>query len=199
MPKTGRLLGLAALFTLVLVGLVAHHAWSRWSGLEVRLAMEPVDPRDLLLGHYVEIETIIHTLDLDSITGPEHEWRIGDSVWVRVRPEDGPARAATEGARANWSVSEVAHQRPAPKAGAIWIHGRVARVVGSGSGGSASTSRLRARYNLERYYASSIEARRLEDLRQTRQLRLIVAVGPGGRAVIKGLEIDGTTYYDTLL
>ena len=54
-------------------------------------------------------------------------------------------------------------------------------------------------YNLEAYYAEADQARELDTMRNEDRLRLIVSLAPDGRAVIKGLEIDGERRIDRVL
>lgn len=195
-----RLLLIAAAMTAVLAGLVGHHAWRRASGEEIRLAMEPVDPRDVLLGHYVELRTPLHTLDTRRLGAPETGWRRGQTVYVAVETDD-----------AGGSVPVSVHQsRPADR---LAVQGRILGVSevydfedapDPVTGDLRETARgepferLFVRYNLERYYAPRNDALALEAMRNEDRLRLIVSVGSDGAAVIKGLEIDGETRYDRL-
>ncbi|MGX6647163.1 GDYXXLXY domain-containing protein [Maricaulaceae bacterium MS644] len=197
-----RLLAVALVMSVILAGLVARHAWLRSSGHEIYLEMEPVDPRDVLLGHYVQLRTGLHELDTSELDGPDTGWMRGDRVYVALS-ETGTGAVAP---------AAVYHQPPA------WpfILGRVHRVQtrsdftepeqveGEAPSWStepiAGTERdiLQVRYNLERYYAPNEQALALESMRTQDRLRLIVSLAEDGSAVIKGLEIDGEPQYDTL-
>lgn len=200
MNITLRLLLIVAAMTAVLASLVGHHAWRRASGAEIRLAMEPVDPRDVLLGHYVVLRTPLHTLDTRRLGAAERGWRRGQTVFVEVEPDatgsavpvslhaQAPAeRLAVRGKI--YSVSEIydVEQAPDPVTGEM-------RETERGE----PFTRLSVRYNLERYYAPRDDALALEAMRNEDRLRLIASVGGHGGAVIKGLEIDGETRYDRL-
>lgn len=197
-----RLLAIALVMSAILAGLVARHAWLRETGQEIYLAMEPVDPRDLLLGHYVVLETGLHQLDTAALDGPDDGWMQGQAVHVTLREtEDGSMIAAG-----------AFQEPPSPP----FILGRIAYVASlsdltepetleDGSPGwsrepipGTEREQLRVRYNLERYYAPREQAMALEAMRTENRLRLIVSLGPDGHAVIKGLEIDGEPHYDTL-
>lgn len=197
-----RLLAVALVMSVILTGLVARHAWLRSSGQEIYLEMEPVDPRDVLLGHYVQLRTGLHQLDTSELDGPDTGWARGDRVYVALS-ETGTGAMAPSGA---------SHQPPA------WpfILGRVHSVrtqsdftepepLEDGSPGwrgdpipGTERDTLQVRYNLERYYAPSEQALALEAMRTQDRLRLIVSVADDGSAIIKGLEIDGEPQYDTL-
>lgn len=62
-PAWIRILAVAALSVLALVGLVVHEGLARDAGTEVVMPMQPVDPQSLLSGHYVAIE-------LQALLGP---------------------------------------------------------------------------------------------------------------------------------
>lgn len=211
MSRATRLIALAVLMTAVLGGLVAMHAQARRSGTEIRLAMEPVDPRDMLLGHYVQIMTPLHQLDTRDFDTPDEDWQAGDSLYVQVEPDESGA----------WQPVAIHRGEAYPRLSestAVLVHGQVRhayttrdfaeRTVLPEDGGEPYTvpepvegseyTALSVVYNVERYYADRETALALEDLRLENRLRLIVSVGGDGSAVIKGLEIDGETRYDSL-
>ena len=197
-----RLLAVALVMSAILAGLVARHAWLRSSGQEIYLEMEPVDPRDVLLGHYVALRTGLHQLDIAELDGPDTGWARGDTVYVALSETETGAMAP----------AGVSHQPPP------WpfIQGRVHSVRTQPDftepqqveGDSPSLRSepipgserdvLQVRYNLERYYAPSDQALALEAMRTEERLRLIVSLAEDGSAVIKGLEIDGEPQYDRL-
>lgn len=197
-----RLSAIALVMSAFLVSMVGFHATKRAGGEEIYLAMEPVDPRDLLLGHYVVLETGLHLLDTANLDGPDDGWTRGEPVFVSLRQaEDGSMVAIG-----------AYHEPPAPP----FIRGRIEYVTTTsdftepepledGSPGwrsepVAGTEReqLRVRYNLERYYAPREDALALERMRNEDRLRLIVSLSRDGSAVIKGLEIDGEPRFDAL-
>ncbi len=191
----------------VLAGLVGVHAVQRATGTELVIAMEPVDPRDILLGHYVVIRTPVHTLDLSAFPGApdgEDAWGEGDEVFVAMAEgEDGLWRPERVAKRADaldppllrgrienahrlydyteWEPGEAGQPGRGPE-----------RIEGTGR------TELQVKYNLERYYADPETAKALEDMRRENRLALIVSVGEDGGAVIKGLVVDGEPRYDTL-
>lgn len=177
-----RLLLVAAAMTAVLTLMVINQANARAGGTEIRLAMEPVDPRDLLLGHYVELVTPLQRLETAQLQGgSEHMFEQGDRIWVGL--ETGP-----DGSSRPVSVHN------SPPAGPH-IEGRV-RVAGHISDEPGQW--LTVHYNIERYFASPEAALELESYRDERRLRLIVSLSDSGSAVIRGLEIDGEDHVDRL-
>ena len=191
----------------VLAGLVGVHAMQRASGTEVVIPMEPVDPRDILLGHYVVIRTPAHTLDLSAFPDApdgENAWSEGETVYVSL----------SQGQDGLWRPSGVARRgdalEPPLMRGRIenayrrydytdWEPGEDGKP-GRGPQRIEGTGRteLQVKYNLERYYADPQTAKALEDMRRENRLALIVSLGEDGTAVIKGLVINGEPQYDTL-
>ncbi len=198
-------LGLIVLAMTVFLGaMIARPASLRANGTEIILPMEPVDPRDMLLGYYVIIRTPAHDLDTRALDGPETGWRQGDTIYVTL-----------EEASDGWRPVGAFPDRPR---GGVFLQGRVTSAYTTSDmreiePDAEDEDRWRARrepvpgterqelsvvYNLERYYAEAETARALEDMRRADRLRLIVAVGDDGAAVIKGLEIDGEAQIQSL-
>jgi len=198
-----RLLALCLAMSLVLAAMVGLHAQARRSGTEIRLETEPVDPRDWLLGYYVQLQTPLHRIDTRDLGLMPREWDTGDRLCLRLE-ERGAAWTPVEAARESGD-------------GGVWICGRVEyrfemtefeeveRQTESGESfieqrpveGSLHDV-LTLRYNLERYYADPETAAELDTLRNQGRLRLIVSLSDSGDAVIKGLEIDGEDHLDTV-
>jgi len=201
-----RLLVILAAMIAFLSTMVVTHAHHRANGREVILAMEPLDPRDLLLGYYSIIRTQAHTLDLAELDGPKTGWEIGDRVFVTLEDLDDGA---------SYPVAVSAEQ----PTGGVFLQGRVRSVstmtdwediedpAPDDEGRSprrqavpgSERDQLRVVYNLEAYYAEAEQARALDTMRNEDRLRLIVSLAPDGRAVIKGLEIDGERRIDRIL
>ncbi|KAA5803314.1 GDYXXLXY domain-containing protein [Alkalicaulis satelles] len=194
-----RLILIAIAMTGVLSAMVAGHALQRAGGTEVRLEMTPVDPRDLLLGHYAILNTPLHTLELTGLTDMPEAFARGDVIFVSLVPDEAGAwraggvhkRHPGEGVVMRGMVYATRSLRPA----------RFDRSVTDPQADEREAEprvQLTIRYNLERYYAAREEALALERLREESRLRLIVSVGASGDAVIKGLEIDGEDHLDRL-
>lgn len=198
-----RLAAVVIAMSVFLGAMIARHAHIQQTGTEIILAMEPVDPRDMLLGYYVRIRTPVHVLDSDELEGEQPDWSAGDTIYL-VLERDGDV----------WRPDRTARSRPDS---GVFLQGRVARAtlisdmreVEPQDGDPAWRTRrepipgarrqqLNVRYNLERYYADPQTARELDTMRRDNRLRLIVAVSDTGVAVIKGLEIDGQAHYESL-
>ena len=165
-----RLIAIAAAMSAFLIVMVGDHQFRRTSGTEVILDLEPVDPRDLLAGYYVIISTPVHRIQFESVGG-DTTFAVHDDVFVVVE----------ENTNGSWTPTSIHRERPAD---GVFLHGKVQ---------SAGDDSMSADFNIERYYADETTAQALENRRREdrESLRLIVAVGADGRALIRGLEIDG--------
>ncbi len=177
MTRMLRLILAAAAMTLFLVAMITDHQVRRQAGTEVLLDLEPVDPRDLLAGYYVIISTPLHNIDPSDIDG-DNDFDPGDDVFVVLEPS----------ADQNWQAVSIHQARPQE---GLYVHGKVRY---------AHDTTLRARFNIERYYADEDTAQALEARRRANRssMRLIISVGDDGRALIRGLEIDGERHLDHL-
>jgi len=170
MSRTMRLISIAAVMTMFLIGMVIDHAVRRTSGTEVILDLQPVDPRDLLAGYYIVVSTPLHRLSLEELAGGD-VFAVSDDIYVVV----------AESENGSWQPISIHRSRPDD---GLYIHGKVQR---------ATETDIRAEYNLERFYADEDTAQALEQRRREdgSSMRLILSVGADGRALIRGIEIDG--------
>jgi hypothetical protein len=175
-----RIAGAGALLTLVLTGLVVREGQARAAGREVRLAMEGVDPRALLTGHYAAL-SLAEPLpagapcppgtDRSPPTGPFESRPVG---WVALAP-----------AGAAWRPVAVAETRSgALRAGQVAVRGRLDCRAGE---------RLELDIGVRRFHASQREAEALEAALRDggTQAYAVVSVGRDGRARLKGVEAGG--------
>ena len=212
MSRTLRIAVVAVLMTGFLIAMAGQHALARRSGTEIVLAMEPVDPRDWLLGYYVRIQTPVHRIDTAALPGPREGWEEGDVVRVALEedqdglwqpiafargrggaPDGAGSKTVTLAGRVEWAgtlrdfeeIPESERDEKRPFLTRRPIEGSERPV-------------LNIVYNLERYYADEMTTKALENLRDEQRLALIVSVGDDGAALIKGLSVDGEASYDTL-
>ncbi|MCA1298472.1 GDYXXLXY domain-containing protein [Stappia indica] len=162
--------GLAALIQLLLVALpLADRLSVHYSGVEVTLALRPVDPRDLLRGDYVILNPAIGEVDVSEVGRPEN-LQAGDRVWTVVEPDaDGIFRAV-----------DLLHAPPA--AGRVALSGTVRRIAAGG--------RVLIDYGLDAFFVPEGRGREIERL-DTSTLRLVVAVSADGRSAPLRLLADG--------
>ena len=131
-----------ALAFLVLAGLlgamIGHRALILRDGAEVRLAIVPVDPRDLFRGDYVVLTYEIGELRLDRIAG-DKAFRRGDPIHVVLRPDgDGRARAVSaHRTRPSGSAVSSACRAAASSSGSVSVSRMAQGGVSTASTGSS--------------------------------------------------------------
>ncbi|BBK41532.1 hypothetical protein STVA_15520 [Allostella vacuolata] len=183
-----------ALCFLVLGGLLAtmigHRAMILRNGTEVRLAIVPVDPRDLFRGDYVILTYDISELRLDRIAG-DKAFRRGDPIFVTLRPgPDGRAAAIAAHRRAPAAAPDTVLQ------GQVAYSGQHARLPGEreGCASTAGCVIVGVDYGIESYFVPEGEGRAIETTEKSR-LEVVAAVSASGEAAIKRLMLDGRMLY----
>lgn len=163
-PVSRRALGLSVLWqALLILALVALPAAAAWFGQPVTLRVRPLDPRDLLRGAYVQLR-----YDLSEVEATPYT-EVGRTVYVPlVRNADGTYRAGQ---------ASVYSQPDRP-----YLRGRVTSVYG----GKASVE-----YGIERSYLPEQTAGDL--WRRPGKLTADIRIGFGGRAVLRGLKLNGVS------
>jgi len=182
----------AILLSAFLVVTATRHVAQRAGGEELVLDVAPVDPRDILLGHFVRLGYEAERLDLVTLGGDD-AFVAGDRLYLAMRIDaDGIARPVS-----------IHRQRPPDPAGPV-LEGR-ARTAAAAPGraedaGPGAGRFLLADFGLpQRYYADAETAVALETELREGGLQVIVATAPGRDPVMKGLIIEGERRLDTLL
>lgn len=173
-----RILAVGGAAAVGLLGLVTWEARARAQGTEVRLAMEAVDPRGLLSGHYAEIQ-LRDQLPEGASCPPDEEW--GEGEWVVLRPVGDRHRA-----EAAFAVrSDAARHGPG-----VVVRGRL-ECQDPGAV-------VRADLGVERFHADRTEAEAIEDAlraargtERTPEAYAVISVGRDGRARLKGVIVRG--------
>lgn len=161
------LLLLIALLWVVIFGwFIIYYERTLQSGVEVVLATEPIDPRDLLRGDYVILNYTISRFSTSLYDLPPRI-RVGTGLYISLTPQDG--------------VSEITAVSLAPPATLPYIRGTVRAV----SGDSVTVD-----YGIESYFVPEGEGKVLEQARGE-QLRVRVSLSPNGKALIKELLLNG--------
>lgn len=147
------------------------------NGREIVLKAVPVDPRSLFRGDYV-------ILGYDISRVPR---AAGEAV------ENGDVRYVTLGQTGSeWRFVAVSAVYPATvAAGQVVLRGT---VINTWPGEVGTTTELH--YGIESYFVPEGTGLELEQKVRTGDLKVIVAVGDGGKGAIKGLVLDGTVRYD---
>ena len=177
-----RILLVAAVCALSLIGLVVSEGAARQGGQEILLPMEAVDPRSLLSGHYVQL-SLTQRIQPPAQCPPEGDWE-----WVALR-EDGERYIAAGGAASR----EEAQLVGLPVKGTFTCSAPTA----AGDGVEAAPGWLALHLGVDRFHANQRDAMRIESVLraqrtdQPTRAYAIVSIGRDGRARLKGLMIDG--------
>lgn len=191
-----RLLAAGAMCLVALVGLVVLEGRARASGVEVILPMQPVDPRGLLTGHYIQL-SFADRLAAGRTCPPLVERADGASDW-RDGPRDNWLALKREG-DVHVLAGEYATRAEAAAHGDVSVRGN-ARCntqfwpTRNGDGGEEAMVVVLT-LGVDRFHADQDEAERLEkilrDREQIDRMAAILSVSPDGAARTKGIVVDG--------
>ena len=196
-----RILAVAAVAILGLVGLVVEESRARAAGAEVTLAMEAVDPRALLSGHYVAI-TLREALPPDQACPPGTDTTSASPLFPFNQTPTAPLWIALAPMGDHHAVAGAAKDR----ATAARFAPLVARGTVSCAPGRKPTAEepeplesgsVSLDLGVNRFYASQDEARRIDALMARRgagdasPVSAILSIGGDGKARLKGLKVEG--------
>ena len=179
-----RILAVAGLLALMLVGLVFAENRARGSGQEVKLAMEAVDPRNLLTGHYIDLD-LTQRMPPGQPCPADRFYR-GRDGWLALKPSGD--RYVLAGGGDTRAVAAAF--------GPVVVRGQ-AWCLSVGEVGGQEQAAMRLEIGVDRFHAAQVDAERMErDLRarvvgQPAQAFAIVSVGDDGRARLKAVVIEG--------
>lgn len=164
--------GLLALIQLALIAMpLADRLQVQMNGQEVVLNLRPVDPRDLLRGDYVILSLEIGRVPAELLEGVA-ELESGDTVYAGLE------------AKENGVAEVVRLTRTREEAGPLAIEGTYLSM----SGGD-----LNIDYGIDAFYLPEGEGKEIERL-PAKQVQVVVAVHPDGRALPLRLLVDGKTF-----
>lgn len=181
-----RLIAAGAVCVLALVALVVIEGRARAAGREVILAMEPIDPRSVLSGHYV-ILNFTEPL-MPGAQCPPIDVALGAPGWVALSPRGD-----------RYGVSGAAKTRAAAeKLGAIVVRGDASceeRIPPSGDA-QGFPGALRLHLGVDRFHTSQREAEAIEKAMRDHttgepRVLAILSIGADGTPRTKGLVVDG--------
>ncbi len=151
------------------------------NGKEVVLAVAPVDPRSLFRGDYVILNPDIARINTNQ--APKGI-RNNDEVYVVLQ----------KAPNGTWSYVSLRKALPQDLGKSrIAVRARVKSVWRDRRTGQ---TKLSLRYGIEKYFVPEGAGKALEKKVRERRIRAIVAVGSGGKAALKGLEISGKRHLD---
>ncbi len=170
------------------------------NGKEVRLAVRPVDPRDLFRGDYVVLRYDISWIG-PNITGPDHGFKKQDIIYVGMKG----------GSDGLWKAVSAHKTLPPPEDNTVFIQGRVKYPRSSWPVPIRNQSSqqeqsppcpdkkscygITVKYGLESYFVPEGEGRELERIRNKGKIDILAAIDNSGRSAIKALIVDGKKAY----
>ncbi len=149
----------------IVAGLAAHAEWTLQHGTRVRLETEPVDPRSLFQGDYVQLGYPIARSPIPFQPAP------GETVWLTLVPRGDV-----------WSVAGVTRDRPTAPAVAL-------RAT------APDTAAGRLTLGLETMFVPEGEGRALEERVPGRSIVVEAVVTANGEARPAALLVDGRIAY----
>ena len=147
-------------------------------GTEVTIRSAMRDPRDLFRGHYVVLNLDVGLVTEEMLAGMSSS--PGEKVFVELKPD----------ADGMWTIDRVHDTMPESPAGPVVAGTIGSRVTRDGIEGYAVD------LPFDRYFAPKVRALALERLGRDSKLAVILSVGKGGAAAIKGIVADGERIYD---
>ena len=177
-----RIWAAALLMSALLAGLVVRETQARNAGREVRLAMQTVDPRELLTGHYVALQ-LSEAVEPGKACPPGLLGAQNRPGWIAVTP--GPAFDRVTG----FADTRAAASRLGPivMRGKAWCWAAPERE---------SPGSLTVDIGVRRFHASQDQAESLATALSKREpgqatAFAIVSVGQDGKARLKGVIVGG--------
>lgn len=177
-PLLARLLLLLVLQAGILGWMIWDRAQILETGQTVRLAVEPVDPRDIFRGYYVTLNYEISRIQ-PTLLGSNDNFAKDDIVYVVLE----------KGAEELWQAVGISRTRQPTPPGQVTIAGRITYVR------PGSVISVVVRYGIEQYFTQQDAAREIELSRQGGDVEILAAVNASGTAAIKGIVVDGTLRY----
>lgn len=160
--------------------MIAGRAAVLRNGQEVRLKVEPIDPRDLLRGDYVRLNYEIRNVPVKLVNDAPAGEFVTEAGPILVRLGKDPD--------GYWRVRSASLGGPsnnAPVAGEVEIRGMVSGGWSLGPDASFSVD-----YGIDRYYVPEGEGRAIETDMRERPFGILAVVDSHGTAQIKAL-MDG--------
>ena len=182
-----RTLLVTVILTAALAGMIARKQYTLATGTPILLETQPVDPRSLFRGDYVQLSYSINALQPSKLGGDD-SFLPNDRIYVVLQQRE-----------RYWHPVSVHSDRPRQADGAVVIAGRVSRVdpfrTDPASDAAARTAVVHVRYGIEEYFVPEGEGRELERPAAGRRVDLRIAVDRFGNAGIQAVLINGEERY----
>jgi len=186
--RTG-LIGAFVLQVALLGYMIADRAMLLTNGKEIRLAVIPVDPRDMVRGDYVTLSYDISRIHSGRVLG-DGLFVSGQTVFVTLE----------EDAAGAWKAVAMHERAPASGTYLRGVVERWASVTAEPGDDCSDThdtcSAYDIAYNIEQFFVPEGTGREIEAMRNDQRVAVDVAVAGDGRAALKRLLIDGKVTYD---
>jgi uncharacterized membrane-anchored protein len=188
-----------ATLTLVLAAMISYHEVQVARGEMLIVATSPVDPRDVLLGHFVQLAyEAEEPRRIDELVPPDEQAALLEHlrtarsplVWALFRSE----------ANDSFALFRISMTRPDDAPGAIAVR-LPARVTGTGtiSEGVQPDTEIAVDIPLDRFYADEKEALAIEAAASLRgdngraltDIRAILSISDHGKPRMAGLIVNG--------
>ena len=171
------------LLAVALTGLVIRETQARAAGREVRLPMQAVDPRNILSGHYVDLQ-LTQVLEAGKSCPPGAEASRNVAGWIAVTPA--PDRDHITGFAAT--------RADAARLGPVVMKGKL--YCWSVEAGEGRDGGMTLDVGVRRFHADQKQAEALARALADRKVGdpadyAIVSVGSDGRPRLKGVIVGG--------
>jgi uncharacterized membrane-anchored protein len=159
------------------------------NGREVVVKSVPVDPRDLFRGEYVILNYEISTLDLAVLAGDDSVSN-GQTVYVTLEPDQDGI----------WHAVSIHKSLPTKRSGAVSLRATGTHaVIEDNSMCSTNCMLIVVQYAVGKMFVPEGEGKKLENLRNSDRLQVVLAVADDGNAVVKALIVDGKRIFEETL
>ena len=161
---------------IVLAYMAGEREYILHSGKVIHLRTAPIDPRDMFRGDYVRLSYEISRIPVNRLDGVDSAGKLnkGDKIYVSLK----------EGPNGLYELAAAGLEKPA---NGIYLVGRLPYPYRT----LRASNPIWINYGLEAYFVEQGKGRAIEKRRGNRTgtqipLEMEIAVGPGGKAVIRG-------------
>ena len=182
---------IAGVLILGLLSGVGTHMHALSSGKEISIAAQGYDPRDILLGHYVQLRA-----DLEFALTPENAEEVRSDFDFERSTNDLKGWIVLRNDESGWQPVSFHAEKPvlADKSNTVAIRTNAyAEEVHASDNDATVTLKIVPQLDIDRFYANQSEALAIEErLRASdADVRMILSVNASGEPLLKGVSVDG--------
>ena len=193
-----RLIAAGVICLVALIGLVVVEGRARAAGTEVILRMQPVDPRSLLTGHYVQL-SFAEQLEPGETCPPLVDKQVSFNVfrssdaqhWLALKPEGDVHVLAGE----YLTKAEALAHAPVAGRGNASCNTTFRPTPGAPEGVGDEVATVFLHLSIDRFHADQDEALALEQIINDRtgvdRIGAVVSIADAGVVRTKGVIVDG--------